>query len=239
MKGVVLAAGRGRRIQDITHGGSKCLLQINKKSIIRWNVERLCSLPEVTECIVVVGHDAAAIMYDVGNECNSKRVSYCFQKQQAGLINALEAAKTAIGDSDFFMVLGDEYLIEDNYSEALQLFRVENYSCLIGILEVEDENEIKKTYTFRNQDGQIFDFVEKPEKPFNNLKGTGNVIFRNNILCLLDEVPINPKRGEKELVDLFNLMIGRQLKIGSFDVAKEYFNINTREDYTLLLKQKE
>lgn len=237
MKGVILAAGRGSRINDVTHGSNKCLLKIFNQSIIRTNVQRLCSLPEITECIVVVGHDAVSIMTDVGNECNSKRVSYCIQKNQAGLIDALETAKTAIGDSDFFMVLGDEYLVDDNYQLALQTFSDEKYICLIGIIEVANENEIKKTYTFRQENGRVYDFVEKPEKPFNNLKGTGNVLFRNQVLSLLTEVPINPKRGEKELVDLFNLLNAKHFTISTFSVASAYFNINTPKDYELLLKR--
>ena len=74
-------------------------------------------------------------------------------------------------------------------------------------------------------------FVEKPVYPFNNYMGTGNVIFRRDVLDLLAEVPVNPIRGEKELVDLFNLILEKERSIGSFVVGDAYFNINTIEDF--------
>lgn len=236
MKGVVLAGGRGKRINEVTKGGNKCLLKVSNRSIIRQNVERLCELDEITECIVVVGYEAETIMREVGNECNFKRVSYCIQREPKGLINALESAKWAIGKSDFFMVLGDEFLVDNNYKRAINRFKTSEYDCLIGIIETADLDEVRKTYTFKYEEGFMYNFVEKPEFPFNNLKGTGNIICKNNVLRLLDEVPINTKRGEKELVDLFNVLLKKGGKIRAFTVAKAYFNINTKEDYNMLLE---
>lgn len=240
MKGVVLAAGRGYRIKDVTNGESKCLLKVDNKSIVCQNVKRLCELEEISECIVVVGYGAESIMRDVGNVSNFKRVIYCIQKEQKGLIHALESAKWAIGDSDFFMVLGDEYFIDNNYIEAIDNFYTNQFDCLIGIVKTNNLEEVSKTYSFKfDEDGKMYSFVEKHLQPFNYYKGTGNVIFRNKALTLLDDVPINSKRGEKELVDLFNLLLKREKTIGAFIVTDIYFNVNTKEDYDLLLSMYE
>ena len=58
-------------------------------------------------------------MSKVGNYYNGKRISYCIQKEQKGLINALEAAKYAVEDNDFILILGDEFIINNNYSSTL------------------------------------------------------------------------------------------------------------------------
>ena len=237
MKGVVLAAGQGSRINEVTKGGSKCLLKVGEMSIVSQNVARLCELEEITECIVVVGYNADGLMKDIGEECNNKHITYCVQKEQKGLINALEAAINVIGNDDFFMVLGDEYLINDNYAEALRIFYNKKYDCLIGIIKAENSEEVKKTYTFKfDNKGKMYSFVEKPAFPFNDFKGTGNVIFKNHVLGLLNDVPVNSKRGEKELVDLFNLMLEKKQDIASFIVAEKYFNVNTADDYDLIIK---
>lgn len=236
MKGIILAAGRGSRINDVTQGKSKCLLEVSNEAIISRNVKRLCGLDIISECIIVVGFEAEAIMRVVGNVCNNKRVSYCIQQEQKGLINALESAKWAIGKSDVFMVLGDEYLVEENYDCAINTFVNHNYDCLIGIIKATDVAEVRKTYSFQLDENRIYNFVEKPEVPFNLYKGTGNVIIKNHVLDTLDAIPVNPKRGEKELVDLFNCLNNQNGKVGAFIVANEYYNVNTKEDYDLLLK---
>ncbi len=232
MKGLVLAGGRGSRISSITKGGNKCLLKINDRSIVSHNVENLCALGEIDECIVVVGYRADAIIRDLGSMCNHKKITYCVQKKQKGLINALESAIEKVQGNDFFMVLGDEMILKNHYQEAVKKFNSSEVSSLIGIITVDDISKVKKTYTFKiDEEGNMTSFVEKPASPFNNYMGTGNVIFRKDVLNLLAEVPVNPIRGEKELVDLFNLLLERERSIGSFVVGDAYFNINTTEDF--------
>ena len=232
MKGLVLAGGKGTRISSITKGSNKCLLTINDRSIVSHNVKNLCALDEIDECIVVVGYRADAIIRDLGLKCNNKKITYCVQKKQKGLINALESAIENIQGNDFFMVLGDEMILKNHYQEAIKKFNSSKVSSLIGIILVDDITNVKKTYTFKiDEEGNMTSFVEKPVYPFNNYMGTGNVIFRRDVLDLLAEVPVNPIRGEKELVDLCNLILEKERSIGSFVVGDAYFNINTIEDF--------
>lgn len=235
MKGIVLAGGKGSRISAITNGGSKCLLNVNDRTIVSHNVENLCALDEIDECIVVVGHNANAVIQSLGYSCNNKKITYCVQKEQKGLVNALESALSELQGNDFFMVLGDEMVLHNNYKESMDNFKKSNACCLIGIIEVDDISEVRKTYTFKlDQEMKMYSFVEKPMEPFNHYMGTGNVIFRKNVLDLLAEVPVNQIRGEKELVDLFNILLSKGEEIGSFVVGEAYFNINTVDDYEAL-----
>lgn len=235
MKGIVLAGGKGSRINAITNGGSKCLLNVNDKSLVSHNVANLCALNEIDECIVVVGYNADAVIQNLGYCCNGKQITYCFQKEQKGLIDALESALDKLKGNDFFMVLGDEIVLHNCYREALENFKKENISCLIGVIEVDNISLVKKTYTFElDQDKKMHSFIEKPTDPFNCYMGTGNVIFRKEVLDLLVDIPVNPIRGEKELVDMFNVILDKGGSIGSFIVGDAYFNVNTLEDYDAL-----
>lgn len=235
MKGLVLAAGRGKRLNNITQGENKCLIKVNGKPIIQYTMEHLCNLKEITECIVVVGYKAEDVMKCIGNEMNGIKITYCKQEEQKGLIHAMESAINALSGDDFMLVLGDEFIINNNYQEAIHTFNSSNCSCMIGIIKVDDINMVKKTYTFRfNDEEDMIDFVEKPEEPFNNYMGTGNVIFKGNVSHLLENVPVNPIRGEKELVGLFNLLLKSTYKISSFVVGEKYFNLNTCQDIDLL-----
>lgn len=235
MKGLVLAAGRGKRLNHITQGENKCLIKVNGKPIIQYTMEHLCSLEHITECIVVVGYKAEEVMNCLGNEMNGVKISYCKQEEQKGLIHAMESAIIALSGEDFMLVLGDEFIINNNYDDAIHNFYSSNCSCMIGIIKACDINMVKKTYSFRFNDKQeMVDFIEKPENPFNNFMGTGNVIFKGNVCTLLENVPIDSIRGEKELVGLFHLLLQSNIKISSFIVGDQYFNLNTCQDIDLL-----
>ena len=235
MKGVVLAGGKGSRINDVTQGCNKCLLKVNGKALIRYNVEHLLSLEEVTECIVVVGYHAESGMREIGNVCNQKKVTYCIQTEQKGLIHALESAKYALGSDDFIMVLGDEYVSDNTYKAAISEFYQSDTACMIGIIEADDMELVKRTYSFRmDTKGGMTDFVEKPKTPFNCFMGTGNMIAKGSVMRLLEEIPVNPVRNERELVGLFNLLLEKKHKISSFIVGSHYVNVNTSNDLEML-----
>jgi dTDP-glucose pyrophosphorylase len=64
----------------------------------------------------------------------------------------------------------------------------------------------------------------------NNLMGTGNCIFKNEILSYIPQTPINQKRGEKELVDLIQCAIDEGHIVKSFLICDQYFNVNSPEE---------
>lgn len=237
MKAVILAGGRGSRIDSITQGNNKCLLEVNNKTLIRYNVEHLCKIDMISECIIVVGYRAEDIMCEIGNECMNKKVTYCIQTKQKGLIHALESAKYALENEDFIIVLGDEFILNNQYQTAISDFQKSDTTCMIGIIVVDDIDLVKKTYSFKmNETGEMSNFVEKPKNPFNYYMGTGNVILKGSVMQMLNEIPVDPVRKEKELVGLFNLLLEREAKIRSFVVGSHYVNVNTFNDLELLEK---
>ena len=72
--------------------------------------------------------------------------------------------------------------------------------------------------------------VEKPRRPHNDVRGTGNCIFRSKIFDYIDLTPINQSRNEKELPDLIQCAIDDGLAVRAFDIGDVYVNINTPED---------
>lgn len=237
MKGIILAAGKGSRLSQTISKKNKSLIEVHGKSLIRRNIENICALNEITECIVVVGHGAEEIMREVGNICNNKKIIYCIQREQKGLIDALQSAVYHLEGDDFFMVLGDEMIVNNNYMESIQKFQKSNNLCHVGIIHALDKESVKKTYTFKlDQNGNLSSFIEKPLSPYNLYMGTGNIFLKGSVLYMLDEVPINPERGERELVGLLNLILESNNEIPHFIVGDNYFNVNTKHDMELLEK---
>ena len=56
MKGIILAAGRGSRMEHLTADRPKCMLKVGGKHIIDWQIEAMKCLKEIDEISVVSGY---------------------------------------------------------------------------------------------------------------------------------------------------------------------------------------
>ena len=228
MKAIILAAGRGDRLKHCTIN-NKCLIPlINDKCSLDYNLSRAIDI-NPTEIIIVVGYKAENIINKYGNSISNIPIKYVIQNEQRGLVHALECAKSQIGTSDFFLLLGDEILINSKHKEMLTKFNGNSYiSILCGTLNEDDINTISRTYTTFNWNDRILRIIEKPTYSLENNMGTGHCIFRNRILNFIDQTPINTRRGrqEKELPGLIQCAIDNGEIALTFNICSKYTNIN-------------
>lgn len=235
MKTLILAGGKGKRIEKISVNKNKCLIEVEKmhsKPLIEYSLDYAVALPDISEIVIVVGYKAEDITNRYGNVYNGKPIKYVLQPKLRGLVNAIECAEKSINGENFMLMLGDELMIGPRHIEMIKKFNKENLFGICGVLPVGDKNLVKKTYNIvQKEDGVILRLVEKPSTPVNNIMGTGNCIFKNEIFDYIKETPINQERGEKELVDLIQHAIDSGHVFKSFDICDKYFNINCEEDF--------
>lgn len=231
MKALILAAGRGKRLGNITKDTNKCLLEINGKSILEYNIDKVVDIENIKEIIIVVGHKAEDIINKYGISYKGKKIKYVFQQEQKGLVHAIEASKNVLGSDDFFLMLGDEVMKNSRHKELVDFFKKEDLFGVCGILEVKDKDKIRKTYTvITDENEKIYRLIEKPKVVLNNKQGTGHCVFKNEILSFIERTPIHPERGERELPDLIQTAIDNGKSVKVFNVCDAYTNINTEED---------
>lgn len=234
IKAIVLAAGRGSRLEKLTEQTNKCMLELDGKAIIEFSLDNILAAG-IEDAIVVVGYKSEEIINKIGIDYKGLKITYVFQNEQKGLVHAIETAKPHIGNSDFMLFLGDEVMKKPRHKKMLQYFvknkESKNLFGICGMVHVNDLRIIEKTYSVRNIDKTIVRLVEKPRRPFNNLMGTGDCIFDNRILGYIDYTPIHFKRNEKELPDLIQSAIDDGMLIEYFLVCEEYSNINIKNDF--------
>jgi dTDP-glucose pyrophosphorylase len=231
MKALILAGGRGKRLGNLTNSVNKCMLEFREKPVLEYNIDRAFEIDEIDEIVIVVGYRAEDIINKYGINYKGKRIRYVLQWEQKGVVHAIECAKEAIGKDDFFLLLGDEILVNSRHKEMMKKFLEEGLFGVCGVMKQKDKNKISRTYTVLVDDnGRIFRLIEKPKKALNNWQGTGHCIFKNEIFSYIERTPIHPERGEKELPDLIQCAVddGKLVKI--FDICDEYININSEED---------
>lgn len=228
MKGLILAAGKGARMKGINY--NKCLGIVVNKSLISHNVERLLFMG-IREIIIVVGKDSDKIKNHIKGYHTNAEILYVEQEMQLGIVDAIKCAISLIGSDDFVLCLGDEIFYNQKPVEMLEYFIRTGADCICGIVSNESENEIKKCYSVVvDKSNKILELTEKPEKPYNDLKGTGFCIFRNRMLEHIVDVSPNLKSGQYDLCDWIRICIEKGLICKVFNFAEKEFNINTLED---------
>jgi len=230
MKALILAGGRGERLGGKTENRNKCMLRIGEKPLIEYSLACAANA-DVEEIVIVVGYKAEEIINTYGNVFKDKPIKYVLQFEQKGLVHAIECSKIAIGDDDFMLMLGDEVFINPRHKEMISKYKKEDLFGLCGVLMVKDRSIVSKTYgIIQGEDNRIYRLIEKPKHPVNNIMGTGNCIFKNQIFFYIGETPINQKRGEKELPDLIQCTIDDGHIVKSFNICNNYINVNSLEE---------
>ena len=233
MKALVLAGGRGKRLEGRSAERNKCMLEFAGKPLIEWSLEN-CARIRADEIVVVVGYLAEQIINHYGNSYRGIRIRYAIQREQRGLVDAIETASPFLGASDFMLLLADEILLDPHHVAMVERFRQGGIFALCGLTIPTDPEAVRKTYAvFETGDGRILRLVEKPRRAINQFQGTGNCIFSNRILEYIEYTPISQARREKELPDLIQCAIDDGHMVQSFLVGGQYININTVEDVSL------
>lgn len=237
MKALILAAGRGKRLGQLTQTKNKCMFEVNGRPLIAASLNCASQLA-LSEIVIVVGYQAEDIKKYCGKEYKGIPIKYVLQEEQKGLVHAIECARTAIGPDDFFLFLGDELLINPKHAEMAEKFRQERPTAICGVIKVDNPALISRTYGIRQDDnGMIIELIEKPDSQaiqkglvMKDIMGTGNCVFHNEIFSYIEKTPLNPKRGEKELPDLIQAAIKEKKTIKFLPVCDIYFNINLKQD---------
>jgi len=237
MKALILAAGRGKRLNKITDSRNKCMLEVNGIPLIEHNLNRVIDCKEyIDEILIVIGYRAQDIVDRYYFSYRGIPIRYVVQDNQKGLVHAIECSRNALNGKDFFLLLGDEYLVNSRHKEMIEYFKSNNITGVCGILRREQSrlSEISKTYNVLMKDNnsinKVLRLIEKPMKPLNNIQGTGHCIFKNEILDYIRYTPTHYLRNEKELPDLIQCVVDDDKVIMGFDICEEYMNVNDIKD---------
>ncbi len=202
---VLLAAGRGTRLGDLTRHIPKPMVPLAGRPLLE---HILCNIRETTsirEFTVVVQYRAESIIQHFGNGSSlGVRIHYARQPEdQPGTGGALRAALETVPAESVLMSFGDILTDPSNYRRLLQAYTPE-IIALIGVNWLPDVSEGGGVW-LDNSD-RVLRLQEKPRHPDTNWNLAGVHIFSPAILPVLRNLPLSA-RGEYELTDAIQVLL--------------------------------
>ena len=152
MQIVILAAGRGTRMKDLTSNVPKPMLQIKGKPILAHKIE---ALPEgIDEVIFVIGYLGEKIKEYFGDAYAGKKISYVVQEKLNGTGGAVHLVKDLIKD-DFLVMMGDDLYVKKDVARLM--------AHKFALLGLEVGNPKQFGIIMLDNKGDLVDVIEKPD----------------------------------------------------------------------------
>ncbi|AZS83341.1 glucose-1-phosphate thymidylyltransferase [Streptomyces griseoviridis] len=174
MKALVLSGGAGTRLRPITHTSAKQLVPVANKAVLFYGLESIAAAG-ITEVGVIVGDTAAEIEESVGDGSKfGLDVTYIPQERPLGLAHAVIIAREWLGDDDFVMYLGDNFIV-GGITALVDAFRRDRPDAQILLTQVADPRAFGVAEL--DASGQVVGLEEKPERPKSDLALVGVYLF--------------------------------------------------------------
>jgi NDP-sugar pyrophosphorylase family protein len=197
-KAVILAAGRGTRMRELTAELPKPMIAVRGRPILQHIVEGLRDAG-VTRFLIVVGYRAEVVRDYFGDGARfGVQVEYITQLVQDGTGRVVELARAFAGADPFILSYGDILIEPQNYR---RLVRLENAEAIVSVKH--NPGEIAKGgAVFIDDHWRMTDLREKPApgEPTSPWYNAGVYAFRPSILAFTARLEKSP-RGEYELTD--------------------------------------
>jgi len=234
MKALLLAAGKGERLGDITKDVNKCSLMVGGKPLIRYSLDHMFTpiqYQKITELVVVVGYKADTVIpiiqdwyYEKGIKNTCIKLTIIRQELQSGMLDAILCAEDAIDKSDFVLVLGDEIVIHPNPVLKMLSYK-DDIHCMgvIGYVLADCPERVSKTFSIDIGIPEFYAFMEKPMNPDVQMMGTGYGLFDKNFFDCARVASDYPNA-------LAIYSSYHQENVSLCQLGFRYYNINSEED---------
>jgi glucose-1-phosphate thymidylyltransferase len=204
MKGVILAGGKGTRLQPLTRVVSKQLLPVYDKPLIFYPLSTLMLAGIRDILIITTPEDQSLFKKVLGSGANlGLTISYAIQAEPKGLAQGILIAKDFLGGEAFAFILGDNLFYGQGLGRELQKFQGIQGAHIFGYSVANPSEYGVATIDHK---GQVIQLEEKPQQPTSNIAVTGLYFYDNRAVDFAKSLKPS-KRGEIEITDLNNVYL--------------------------------
>lgn len=210
---IILAAGKGSRLDPLTRHRSKAMMPVLGVPIIERILENLLSNGLRDFIIVAQPNDLKLIRYF---RCQSRldvQIHLVFQHQPRGTADALRKAAPLLQD-DFILSSCDSLIDESNINHLITTWRSNPHlGAALALMPISDP-DIEYGGIVEMDGDHISKIIEKPapRQTRSHISSLPLYCFSPRILEFLQQVPLSP-RGEYEIQDAIQMLIENNIPV--------------------------
>jgi len=226
-RSVILAAGRGTRLGDLTADRPKPMIPVRGIPVLEHIVVGLRDRG-IDEFLLVVGYKAEAIRDHFGDGAGwGVRIECAEQNPPNGTGAALALAEGFAGGEPIIMSYGDILTDYAHYLSLASEFEPSPCAAVLGINPVDDPSAGAAVYL---NGSRVTRVVEKPPPGTANTPWNlaGVYAFAPSIFPALAEIPYSP-RGEKELTSAISFLLESGAEVRACKLLEFWSDIGTPE----------
>jgi dTDP-glucose pyrophosphorylase len=227
-QGVILAAGRGARLQPLSSIRPKPLQPICNKPIMQYHLEAMRDAG-IGEVAVVIGPTSAPIRSYFGDgQLLGLRIHYVEDPEPAGIAASLALVEPWLR-GPFVVFLGDVFVRLTDLETALSPMRLDAAGTLV--VRRDSPEAVRRNFAvIADQEGRIERVIEKPANPPTDLKGCGIYVFDQTIFDAIRRTRRSSLRNEYEITDAIQILLGLGRPVFASEIARWDVNVTYPED---------
>ncbi|MEO8044074.1 MAG: sugar phosphate nucleotidyltransferase [Spartobacteria bacterium] len=225
-RAVLLAAGRGTRMRDLTNDLPKPMIAVRGKPILQHIIEGLRGAG-VQQFLIIVGWRAEAVRQTFADGASfGVEISYATQVQQDGTGKVVELAGDFVGSDPFVLGYGDILVDPSNYSRLTTLDN--GTEAIVTVKRSDDVSQ--GGAVFVNESFELIDLREKPKpgEPTSPWYNAGIYAFRPSIFDFTARLERSP-RGEFELTDAIRALAQSGKKVQALELTGDWADVRDPE----------
>ncbi len=225
-RALLLAAGRGTRMRELTADLPKPMLRVHGKPVLLHIVEGLRAAG-LREFLIVVGWQADVVREFFGDGAGlGLKIDYVTQSVQDGTGRVVELGRDFAVGEPFILSYGDILVEPANYTCLAEL--EDNIEAIVTVKRNEDVSQ--GGAVFVNERFELVDLREKPApgeqtSPWYN---AGVYTFRPSIFDFTAKLQRSP-RGEFELTDAIRDLARSGKRVQALELAGDWADVRDPE----------
>ena len=219
VKAVILAGGRGRRLEPYTSVLPKPLMPVGDRAIIEVIVDRLVEsgVRDVTLCVGYLAHLIEAIF---NGRPRGARLSYVHEESPLGTAGPLRLVDGLDGT---FVVMNGDLLTDLDFRQLIDVHRGAGNLVTIATHERRNVVDYGVLHTEPGESPRVVAYEEKPESSLT--VSMGIYVMEPDVLAYI------PPSGYFDFPQLVQALLGADLKVGTFPYSGFWLDIGRRDDY--------
>lgn len=226
---VILAAGRGTRMGELTRNLPKPLVPVLGRPAIEWVLDGVIAAG-IKRVVIVTGYlSEQVVSHLTGYRTDQLHLDFVYQEHQHGTAHALELTREAVAGADVLLAFADIITSPENFLAMAEAFSAGGCALTAAVRDAGDPWRAAAVYL--DDAWNIQKIIEKPPVGTSSTPWShaGMYCFSNRIFDYTGRVPVS-SRGEREITSAVQMMLGEGLRGRAVELQGYWKDLATPQD---------